>query len=97
MAANEYGRYYYCVEFEKGHGGAVYLHADAVKVNENGDLLFISAGRRKVGSDPDGDDSIWFAVSAGKWRTFYAANVMDGGAVSVEHWEGVHKPKPSKG
>jgi len=95
MAASEYGSNYYCVIFDS-EGEAVYLHADFVKVKENGDLLFFSAGRRTGGSEPDGDDEVFFAVGAGKWKTFYAANVTDGGAVSVEHWDQVHRPTPAQ-
>jgi hypothetical protein len=56
MAAIEYGSYYWCVilnRTESSPGGeSVHLHADELKVEPNGGLTFLSAGRRPPGTDP---------------------------------------------
>jgi hypothetical protein len=64
MAAIEYGSYYWCVILARtGADGSesVHLHADSMEIDENGTLLFRSAGRRPAGSEPaqaekSGDD-----------------------------------------
>jgi hypothetical protein len=64
MPAIEYGSYYWGVvlysDNEDGVGETVHLHADAMKIEENGSLTFTSAGRRPAGANPEqqggGDD-----------------------------------------
>ena len=57
MPAIEYGSYYWGVvlysDRENGVGETVHLHADAMKIEENGSLTFTSAGRRPAGSSPE--------------------------------------------
>jgi hypothetical protein len=57
MSAIEYGSYYWGVLLSgKGAdqlGDSVHLHADEMSVDENGALIFRSAGRRPAGTDPD--------------------------------------------
>jgi hypothetical protein len=55
MAAIEYGSYYWCVVLngKSGEGEeCVHLHADDLKISENGALTFRSAGRRPAGAEP---------------------------------------------
>ena len=57
MPAIEYGSYYWGVvlysDRENGVGETVHLHADAMKIEENGSLTFTSAGRRPAGTSPE--------------------------------------------
>jgi hypothetical protein len=57
MPAIEYGSYYWGVvlysDREDGVGETVHLHADQMKIEENGSLVFTSAGRRPAGANPD--------------------------------------------
>jgi hypothetical protein len=58
MPAIEYGTFYWGVILH-GNGGAqsigetVHLHADQMRIDENGALVFTSAGRRAAGTNPD--------------------------------------------
>jgi hypothetical protein len=57
MPAIEYGSYYWGVvlysDREDGVGETVHLHADQMKIEENGSLTFTSAGRRPAGTSPE--------------------------------------------
>ncbi len=69
MSAIEYGSYYWGVvlraEGQQGIGQTVHLHADQMKIDPVGALVFTSAGRRAAGTtaghdpaaDKDGKDS----------------------------------------
>jgi hypothetical protein len=77
---SQYGKLYWCVKTVSS--GTVRLHADEATV-EHGALVLRSH-----------KDEHWhtrFAVGPGEWRYCYAASVLDGGAVAVEHWD-EHKP-----
>ena len=56
MAAIEYGSYYWCVILQgkdaNSPGESVHLHADEMTIDENGALVFKSAGRRPAGAEP---------------------------------------------
>ena len=76
-----YGRYYWCVEMS---GGAeVYLHADRLEVTHVGALV---AWCDTPGIDLTQPFQV-FACGVGMWRHFFAASVIDGCAVAVEHWD----------
>jgi hypothetical protein len=56
MSAIEYGSYYWCVilrekDSEK-ESGSIHLHADHMSVDDSGNLIFGSSGRRPAGTDP---------------------------------------------
>jgi hypothetical protein len=57
MSAIEYGSYYWGVvlhaERPDAPGQTVHLHADQMKIDPSGALLFTSAGRRPAGANPD--------------------------------------------
>jgi hypothetical protein len=59
MPAIEYGSYYWGVvlhaEGQQGIGQTVHLHADQMKIDPAGALLFTSAGRRTAGTAPGAD------------------------------------------
>ena len=56
MSAIEYGSYYWGVvlrgEGQQGIGQTVHLHADQMKIDPAGALVFTSAGRRVPGTPP---------------------------------------------
>ena len=56
MSAIEYGSYYWCVvlretDVEK-QGSSIHLHADNMSIDDRGNLIFRSAGRRPAGTEP---------------------------------------------
>lgn len=75
MSADKYGEYYWCVV---SGDKEIYLHADSAVVTQNGALSF----RR---DNPSQQLNVVFAP--GHWDMFYAASVIDGGAIAVEHWD----------
>lgn len=72
-------KYYWCVKVKEEicKKKEIYLHADSIEVRE-GNLIFIVK------------DFICFCIAKGNWDVFYAASVLDGHAVYVEHWDGEH-------
>lgn len=97
MGAERYGRFYWCVELAGKGRTEVFFHADRVEVTPHGDLVAWGGGRpmrkdnpRLVDYDsPPANVYQVVAFAAGSWRHFYAASIMDGGPIAVEHW----KPK----
>lgn len=75
---NKYGNYYWYVELTNGDN--LHLMADNATVCADGSLVFDTVQDEK-GLFPN------FAIASGQWRLFYAASLIDGSAVSVEHWE----------
>jgi hypothetical protein len=76
-----YGSYYWCVGLVDGT--EIHLHADALRIDDGALML------ERVRGD---ERSVNMAFAAGRWSYVYAASVIDGGAVAVEHWT-----KPSGG
>jgi hypothetical protein len=89
--AEKYGKRYWAVCLT--NGDEVFVHADELTVETSGAL---------VGSSAREDDGhkikmLTFAVGPGGWKHAYAASVIDGGAVAVEHWDQSSvPPKKSK-
>jgi hypothetical protein len=56
MSAIEYGSYYWCVVLRERdnekEGGSIHLHADHMSIDDSGNLIFKSLGRRPAGMDP---------------------------------------------
>ena len=76
---HSYGNYYWCLKLK--NGPEVYLHADKV-TNDNGALTFWRTD--------DDTDAMYsnMAVNSDQWEWYYAASVLDGHAVAVDHWKG---------
>jgi len=74
---SKYGRFYFCVQMESGE--EVRFHADVLLVEPCGAL----AGY----ADRDDGRRLMFAAGAGAWKAAFAASVLDGGPVAVEHWD----------
>jgi hypothetical protein len=77
--AERYGNFYWCIKTDLSPAGDIYIFADKVEINENGDLIFICKEKNHYQN---------MSFAKGEWKCFFAASVMDGHAVAVEHWEG---------
>jgi hypothetical protein len=73
----KYGRFYWCVKTDLSEDGEIFLYADNAVVNRTGDLLFFR--------DLEPSNACF---AKGHWKAFYAASVMDGSPIAVEHWKG---------
>lgn len=76
MSAADYGELYWCVKTPLAVSGDIYVHADGVEIHQ-GALVFMGRHGTPV-----------LTIAAGQWLASYAASVLDGSAVAVEHWEG---------
>ena len=85
--SKKYGAKYWCVKSNLSNKGEIYAYADEVHVLPDGTLSLI---RTRQGHPPE----INLAIAPGNWSACFAASVIDGAAVAVEHWEGeVVRPK----
>jgi hypothetical protein len=85
LAAPDYGRFYFGVRL---NDSIVYAHADNANITESGGLVLI--GKR----DTDGKGRTVLAFNAGEWRQIWAASVIDGDPVAVEHWDSGTSTEP---
>lgn len=92
-----YGQKYFCVKVPQNISvdGEIFLHADYARVDENGTLTFYGQfypfNEKLELSRPDyenaaGDEVALLTLSRGSWSLYYAASVLDGHAVAVDHW-----------
>jgi hypothetical protein len=80
VSTERYGQYYWCVKTQLSDDGDVYVHADRVTID---------AGVVTFWHEEDGcPNRINLAVAPGQWTAVYAASVLDGHAVAVDHWKG---------
>ena len=77
MAAEDYGNYYYGIKTKLSKDGEIYAFADNVNITDNGELVL---------SRKDGLPTL--CIAAGKWDCIFAASIVNGDCVSVEHWKG---------
>ena len=70
-----YGRYYWCVGLVDGT--EIHIRAD--------DLRFYD-GTLTLERVKESERSVNLAFAPGRWAFVYAASVIDGGAIAVEHW-----------
>jgi hypothetical protein len=85
MSTENYGKSYWCVKVPPNVAptGEIYLYADRVEITSHGDLVFWREENEKR-KEPSQN----FSLASGFWIAFFAASVMDGAAVAVEHWKG---------
>jgi hypothetical protein len=85
MAIDNYGKSYWCVKvpINISPNGEIYLYADKVEITSHGDLVFWSEENEKREKSFQN-----LSLASGFWIAFFAASVIDGAAVAVEHWEG---------
>jgi hypothetical protein len=72
--ATRYGKFYWCIGLVDGT--EIHVHADQLRFPADGGLVLAV----------DKEYGVNFAFAAGRWSFVYAASVIDGGAVAVEHW-----------
>lgn len=77
-----YGQYYWCVKVPESisSDGEIYLYADKCMILPDGTIQFIGI--------KDDEEHINLAFAQGQWFCVFAASVIDGAAVAVEHWAG---------
>jgi hypothetical protein len=69
--------------------GEIYLKADRLEVTEAGALIAWGDHRDKTSEAPGPNmQAPVLVLAAGHWTAAYAASILDGAAVAVEHWEG---------
>ena len=84
---DQYGRYYWCIRIREKED--VYAHADSVNL-VNGSLLLL---RDKLDTESGKTQTqVNLAFAPGHWEYIYAASVIDGGAVAIQHWIQDGKP-----
>lgn len=71
-----YGAYYWCIKTKLSKSGEIYVMADEAVVRDNGALVML------------GKNGTNLAIASGQWTACYAASLLDGSAVAVEHWDG---------
>ena len=74
--AEKYGKCYWCIGSPDAPDGEIYAYADRIEVGHSGELMLIRQ------TEPN------LILAPGRWRFCYAASVLDGSAVAVEHWTG---------
>jgi hypothetical protein len=73
---SRYGNLYWGVKSILSDDGEIYLHAESVIVAQDGSLVFMgNKGQFNL------------ALAPGQWTAVFAASVMDGSAVAVDHWD----------
>ncbi len=70
-----HGRHYWCVRTDISQSGEVYLLADSVEVRD-GALILIGSNENRVN----------MAFAPGHWNAVFAASIIDGSPLAVEHW-----------
>lgn len=78
--AEKYGQRYWCIGLTDKKRTDVYCYADRVEVTPSGAVVLWRDEPEKVNPN--------LIFSAGQWAFVYAASVLDGHAVAVEHWPG---------
>src|SRR5262249_44822656 len=91
---HNYGDKYWCVKSKLSKSGEIYLNADRVEFTPSGGIIFWGGFRPAAKAEDE-----WktekpaelipcLALAAGQWIAVFAASVMDGHAVAVQHWNG---------
>ena|SRR5271163_5318483 len=86
---DRYGSSYWCIKSPASEDGDVYVKADRLEVTGAGALIAWGGARKSYDAAPTADQQepvLLFA--AGHWTAAYAASILDGSAVAVEHWKG---------
>jgi len=83
-----YGTKYFCVGVPKMicPTRQIYVNADRIEINTG--ALICWGGFRQYDHVIVDSDVINLAFAPGHWTYVFAASVIDGSAVAVDHWEG---------
>lgn len=82
----KYGNRYFCVKTNLSADGEMFVMADSVEVSAVGALVLwreFSTGQRVVN----------LAIAPGSWQSVYAASLVDGSPVAIDHWRQVDEVK----
>lgn len=82
---SKYGNFYWCIKTIEAlsPNKEIYVMADRIDVTPTGDLLCVGHSAKE-----DRAPVTVLAIARGQWTAFYAASVMDGSAIAVDHWKG---------
>ena len=83
-----YGKYYWGIKTDIAPDGEIYAMADAVETAADGSLVL-----HRVDAGTEGRTHANLIIPAGHWTAVFAASLIDGAAVAVEHWKG-EVPEP---
>jgi len=83
----DYGNYYWCIRLNEKE--EVYAYADSIN-NVNGTLLLLREKKEEAASESK--ITVNIALAPGHWQNIYAASLMDGSPIAVEHWIKDGKP-----
>jgi hypothetical protein len=90
--AHKYGKFYWCIGVSKdvSENGEIYAHADWIELQAGALVLqrAKSAGDEGTINEATGGRQILLTLAPGQWKYAFAASVLDGHAVAVEHWPG---------
>jgi hypothetical protein len=78
----QYGARYWGIKTDIAPDGEIYAFADVVETAPDGSLVL----RRDPGTE--GRTHANLIIPAGHWTAVFAASLIDGAAVAVEHWKG---------
>jgi hypothetical protein len=87
-SAGKYGKSYYCIKTKLSKSGEIFVLADTARILPDGSLQFT---RAKGAEEPP---IVNLAIAPGHWTACYAASIIDGTPVAVEHWEGEVEREP---
>jgi len=89
---DKYGQAYWCIGVPESIApdGQIYAMACRAEVDQTGALILWRDSRLQQDDTyaPMDRPAPNLAFAAGQWRYFFAASLMDGSAVAVEHWKG---------
>jgi hypothetical protein len=78
--SEQYGQYYWCIKTSLSKSGEIYAMAD--------DAIVLPDGTLSLTRVKEGKLSVNLAIAPGNWTAYYAASLIDGHAVAIEHWDG---------
>jgi hypothetical protein len=75
-----YGNSYWCVKSPLSESGAIFIHADEVRILPDGTLTLLKVS--------EGSEMLNLAIARGSWTACYAADSADGSPIAADHWDG---------
>ena len=87
---SNFGKRYWCVKVNKdlSENREIYVNADKVSYSPNGDVVFKGTFYNKKTEKYEGEERVRLIIANGKWEAVYAASLLDGHAIAVDHWKG---------
>jgi hypothetical protein len=83
-----YGARYFCIKTPAAPDGEIYVMADRLEVTPVGALIAWGGFRRQGRDLEEGEAGlICLTLAPGQWTAAFAASLIDGNAIAVEHWK----------